>query len=193
MTSRPTFSAYQFVRARRAFDSGNGPAEAWARITEISLWRLDELAEQEGCRTWSMLIAPVDAASHQDGIEQGLQHATRSGGLPTMSLPAFWRLSADRLAASRLLIVFGIEVQRTMRLARRYGQAAVVRAQRIPFEHVVVLDAVGDQRVEMSRYDPAAIADALARVLGADGVALVYRATSVGESQLIAAAEGRFR
>jgi hypothetical protein len=109
----------------------------------------------------------------------------QSAGLGSLSLPAFWQVSTDRVSVSRVLIVFEIEVQRAVRLARRYGQVAVVDVQRIPFERLVVLNVKNEQRVEMSGYDPAAIAEALARMVGADAVAVVYRAMSCGESLLM--------
>lgn len=193
MTGRPPFSIEEFVRTRNAFAGGRGPADAWTRITEISLWRLDELAEEAGSRAWSILIAPVEPGPDDDGIGERLQHAVRSAGLGTVSLPAFWRVHADRVTVSRVMVVFGIEEPRAVHLARRYGQLAVVHMRRVPFEQIVVLDLVGEQRVEMPRYDPAAIADALARVVGADAVAVVYRATGLGESQLMAAAERRLQ
>lgn len=90
-----------------------------------------------------------------------------------------------------MLVVYEVEAQRAVRLARRYGHVAVVHVQRVTYEDVVVLDVVGEQRVEMSRYDPAALADALARMFGAAAMAVVYRAMSVGESQLMDYAERR--
>ena len=67
----------------------------------------------------------------------------RSHSVPdrwSRSLPAFWRLSSDRITVSCVLVVFEIEAQRAVRLARRYGQVGVVHVQRIPFERVVLLE-----------------------------------------------------
>lgn len=92
-----------------------------------------------------------------------------------------------------MLVVYEIEERRAARLARRYGQVGVVCVQRIPFEQVVVLDIVGEQRVEMSRYDPTAIADALARMFGAGAVAVEYVPVGWFESLAVHGAQQRLR
>jgi hypothetical protein len=68
-----------------------------------------------------------------------------------------------------------------------------VDVRRIPFERLVVLDVTSEQRIRLPRFEPAAIADALVRMVGGAAVAVVYRATSVGESQLMTRAEQRLR
>jgi hypothetical protein len=193
MMSRPAFSVDEYVHVRNAFDEGRGPAETWARMNSIAWWRLDELAEQAGCRAWSALVASVEPGPDDDGVHQRLQHAVRSAGLGSLSLPAFWRLSSDRITVSRVLVVSEIAVQRAVRVARRYEQLAVVHVQRVPFEQVVMLDLAGEQRVQLPRYDPAAIADALASMVSVGAVAVVYRATGFFQSLLMAHAERRLR
>lgn len=195
MVSRPVFVIDDFVRARNAFDDGRGPAEAWAQMNGISLWRLDEVAEQAGTRAWSMLFAPVEPGPDHDGVPQLLRHAVRSAGLGSLSLPAVWRLSTDRVAVSRVLVVFGIDKHRAVRFARRYEQVAVVFAQRVPYEDVFVLNVADEQRIQLPRFEPAAIAGALTRMCGMDAVAVAvaYRPSSFGESQLMSHAERRLR
>ena len=83
--------------------------------------------------------------------------------------------------------------QHVTQLARCHQQHAAVIIQRVPFEHVVVLAVVAEQRVELRRFDPAAIVNALLRVVGAEAVAVVYRWTTIGEGLAMAIAERRLR
>lgn len=130
---RPRWSIEEFVRALRDFDNGRGPVEEWTRLNEISMWRVDELAERGGRRTWSILVAPVEPGQDQNDIQRRLYHALRSAQLGALSLPAFWQLSNGRVSVSRALVVYEIEARRAVRLAHRYGQVAAVHVQRVPF------------------------------------------------------------
>jgi len=78
-----------------------------------------------------------------------------------------------------------------IQLARRHRQDVVVLIQRVPFEHVVVLDVAAEERMEFSRFEPTAIAGALVRVVGVEAVGLVYRWTTIGEGLAIHLAERR--
>ena len=149
------------------------------------------LAEQAGSRSWALFIAPAEPERDHESAQQRLIHAVRSGGLGSLSLPAFWRLNANRVSVSRVLVVYEIDAQRAVRLARRYAQVAVVHVQRVPYEDVVLLNVTNEQSVQQQRYKPGAIADALASMFGAATVAIAYRATGVGESQLMGVAERR--
>ncbi|MGH3644972.1 MAG: hypothetical protein ACRDUX_38825 [Mycobacterium sp.] len=185
--SRPPWSIDAFVRARREFDDGRGPAEAWARLHEFSLWRVDELAERVGSRTWAMLVAPPDLPpSGRQG--ECLVHALRSAQLAAAVFPTVWRFEPLGISISRVVVAHEVDAQRAVRLAKRYGQIAVVHMQRIPFEHVVVHDMVGERDVELGRFDPGGIAGHLARVAGAKTAAVVYGWTTIAEGMAMALA-----
>ena len=191
MGSRSKFSIAEFVRVRREFDDGRGPAEAWARLNTLSLWRLDELAERAGSRTWTMLVAPPDPEpSHQDS-QRRLLHALRSTQIATSALPTFWRFGQVRISMSYVVVAHQAEVQQALRLAQRYGQTVVVHVQRIPFEHVVVYEGMAERSVKLGVFEPTLIAQCLAQSVGAADLAVVYRCTTTAECLAMALAERR--
>lgn len=193
MGSRPEFSIAEFVRLRREFDDGRGSAEAWARLNEVSMWRLDELAERAGSRTWTMLVAPPDPEpSHQDS-ERQLLHALRSTQIAASALPTFWRFGQVRIAMSYVVVAHQAEVQQALRLAQRYGQIVVAHVQRIPYERVAVYDSGRESDVELRRFEPRGIADHLTWVTRAETVAVVYSWTTIGEGRAISIEEARAR
>lgn len=190
MGSRPAFSISGFVRARREFDEGRGSAEAWAQLNEISLWRLDGLAERAGSRTWTMLVAPPDLPPANRQRER-LVHALRSAQVAAAVFPTFWRFGDLRMSMSYVVVAHQAEVQQAVRLAQRYGQLAVGHVQRIPFEHVAVHDVAADRSIEVGVFEPRLIAQHLAQCVGATDMALVYRCTTMAECVAMAIAERR--
>lgn len=194
MTERPTWSIAEFVRARRAFDKGHGPAERWAAVNEISWWRLDELVERAGSRTWSLLLAPPELGPGHEREQRRLHHALRSAQIAGFSAPAFWRSRDGRVSISYVLVAHEVEEQRALRLARRFDQIGVVHVQRTPFEQVTVLDAAaGGQRVALARFEPAAIADVLVWMVGAGALAVEYAPIGWFEGLAFFIAERRLR
>lgn len=191
MTSRPPFSLDGFIRARFTFDYGRGPVDSWARITEISLWRVDELAEQVGSRAWALIFGPQNGPTDREGVPRHLDHAVRSAGLGGLSVLAYWRLRTGLVSVSRVRVIFEIDAQRTARMAHRYAQVAAVHIQRIPFEEVVVLSISDAQRVLVGPYQPSVIADAVAGVVGADALAVEHLPTSWFEALVMGNAERR--
>lgn len=191
MGSRPDFSISAFVRARREVNKGGGPAEAWVRLHEISLWRLDELAERVGSRTWSVLIgSPETGPGHQEA-QMRVQHLLGSAQIAGVALPAFWRMRDGRVSISYALVAHEVEEQRALRLAQRLDQIVVVHVQRIPFEQVTVVGAAGGQRVALGQFEPAAIGDMLVRMVGAAAFAVEYTAIGWFEGLACAVAERR--
>src|SRR5271156_1108202 len=101
-------------------------------------------------------------------------------------------VSPDRVSVSRMVVVYEIQAQRAVRLAPiRAGRGSSRAAYSV--REPVVLNVTNEQRIQLRRYEPAAIADALASMFGAAAVVVVYRATSVGESQLTGVVERRLR
>lgn len=189
MTSRPSWSIEAFVAARRDFDEGRGPAEAWARLNAVSLWRLDELAEGAGSRTWAMLVAPPGpspAVTHAS-----LLHALRSAQVAASSLPAFWRFGDVRIAISRVVVAHQVAIRQAVRLAQRYGYIAAAHVQRIPFERVVVYDVATERSIEVGVFEPMLIAQHLTRSVGATDMAVVCRCATMAECLAMAVAERR--
>lgn len=189
--TRPAWSIEAFVRARREFDDGRGPPQAWSRLSEISLWRLDELAERAGSRTWAMLVAPPAPARSHHQDEHRLLHALRSTQIAASALPTFWWFGELRMSISRVVVAHEVDAQRAVRLARRYGQIAVVHMQRIPFEHVFVYDIAVEHSTEVGVFEPRLVAQRLAQSVGAADVAVVYRCTTMAECLAMALAERR--
>lgn len=191
MTDEPLWSVEAFVRARRAFDDGRGSAEAWTRLHEVSLRRLDELAARAGSRTWAMLVAPPDSESSNRDNERRLLHALRSMQVAASALPTFWRFGQVHISMSYVVVAHQAEVQQAVRLVQCYGQIAVVHVQRIPFEHVVVRDLAAERSIEVGVFRPRLIAQHLAQCVGATDVAVVYRSATIAESLAMAVAERR--
>lgn len=181
MGSRPEFGIAEFVRVRRDFDDGRGPAEAWARLNEVSMWRLDELAERAGSRRWAMLVAPPDSEPSSQDNQRRLLHALRSTQIAASALPTFWRFGQLRISMSYVVVAHQAELQQAVRLAQRYGQIVVAHVQRIPFEHIAVHDVATERSVEIAPFDPTLIRQRLASSVGAADVAMVYRCATRGE------------
>ena len=192
MGLRPEFSIADLVGARRDFDDGRGPAEAWARLNALSLWRLDELAERAGSRTWAMLVAPPELPL-SDRASSPLMRALRSAQVAAAVLPAFWRFREIGISNSRVVVAHQLAIPQALRLARRYGQSVVADAQRIPFEQVVIHDLTAERRIEVGVFEPTLIAQHVAQCAGAADVAVVYRCTTIAECLAMALAERRLR
>jgi len=189
---RPEFSIAEFVGARREFDDGRGPAEAWARLNDLSLWRLDELAERAGSRAWAVLVSPPDL-QQSDRQDERLVQALRSAQIAAAAFPTFWRFDPLRISISRMVVAQEPGFQRAVRMANRYGQVAVVHVQRIPFEHVAVIDVAAERSIKLGVLEPTLIAQCLARSVGGAGAALVYRCATRGECLAMALAERRLQ
>lgn len=92
-----------------------------------------------------------------------------------------------------MFVVYDVAPPKAARLARRYGQRALVLVQRVPFEHLVMLDVNDEMRVELPRFEPAAITDGLVHVARAAAVAVVYRPATLYEGLAMTIAEWRLR
>lgn len=189
----PLWSIEAFVRTRREFDEGRGPAQAWVRLNEISLWRLDQLAERAGSRTWAMIVAPPELAPSHHQDERRLLHALRSTQIAGSALPTFWWFGELRTSISRVVVAHEVDTQRAVQLAKRYDQMAVAHVQRIPFERVVVHDVAGERSIEVGVFEPRLIAEHLAQSVEAAEVAVVYRCTTMAECLAMALAGRRLR
>lgn len=184
------FDVTTFVRARRAFDQGRGPDDAWGCLHVLSIERLRALAERDGARSWAMLVGPLDTLADAD--EQAtLVHTLRSMGYGHVRCRIYWR-NPSTVVCSSAMVVPRLSDHQATRIALRRHQVAVVQVTTEP-EQLEAVDVATGRRVGREAIGAEAIAGALGELFDAARVLVEYVPASWLEGVACSLAERRLR
>lgn len=184
------FDVQTFVRARRAFDQGRGPLDAWNRLNVLSVNRLRELAERNGAKSWAMLIAPLDRLGIADE-QTTLAHTLRSMGYGHARCRIHWQ-NHSTVVCSPAVVVPRLSGHQAARIAQRRHQLAVVQVTTEP-ERLEVVNVATWERVTKDAIDAEVVAGALWELFDAAKVVVEYVPTGWFEGLACSVADRRLR